>query len=105
MSDEEDLRDLGNQNSDGLEQDADQDEDMDVGSSSKHLAERSRVIQRKMTRKRGRVGMRTRMRRTRMRTRTKRMSLQGEKEGSAPRYIRFFQHYVDLHFIVIIAPP
>ena len=40
MSDEEDLQDFQNQNSDGLEQEVDQDEDMDVGLSSKHKSSR-----------------------------------------------------------------
>jgi hypothetical protein len=40
MSDEEDLQDFQNQNSDGLEQEVDQDEDMDVGLSSKHRSSR-----------------------------------------------------------------
>jgi hypothetical protein len=40
MSDEEDLQDFPNKIFDGLEQEVDHDEDMDVGSSSKHKSSR-----------------------------------------------------------------
>lgn len=101
MSDEEDLQDFRNQNSDGLEQEVDQDEDMDVGSSSKHKS--SREVEGDPEEVDEEEGDEEDEDEEDEDEEDESPGRKGRKRQKV--YWMFFQQYIDLHFIVIIAPP